>query len=551
MSGRLVLLLGLAMTSAASAQAPDSCLTGTAQVPLSNPQLEVQLFNTGGLFFGGTATSGDGYLIPKATGNSPFFAAGLWLGGKVGGELRVAGARFGNYHFWPGSLGENAQPPSDCAVYDRIYTVSREDIVRYYATGELADDLRDWPHVLGAPVMDGDGDPTNYNLSGGDQPSLIGERAAWWVMQDASHDHPNGTAPLGVEVRAHAFVYGGAREATSPAVSQTLFIRYQVTNRRGTPIDSMYASMWADPDLGDASDDYIGSDTLRNMAYVYNKFNEDVAYGTPPPAQGIQVLDGPIGLANGRDDDRDGQVDERGERLRATATTSFLKNPNAGNEPFTPQGYFNYMKGLWRDGTPVYDGWNGYQQPHFPVTTFPLAGDPVAQAFWSDMNYDGAGTRALTGDRRMAISTGPFRLAPDSSATVLYAFPFGQGTDNLNSVAVMRGYAAALQRLYAEGFFASSPVERPERSFELALARVRPNPSSGAAEAMLTLPDDAHVRAVVIDVLGRQLAVLADGELAKGETILQIPDGLAPGTYLLRVRVEPGGEETLTFTVAR
>ena len=49
-----------------------------------------------------------------------------------------------------------AAPPADCSEYDRIYAVSRDDILTYYATGELTDDLRDWPYQLGAPVIDGD-----------------------------------------------------------------------------------------------------------------------------------------------------------------------------------------------------------------------------------------------------------------------------------------------------------------------------------------------------------------------------------------------------------
>ena len=68
----------------------------------------------------------------------------------------------------------------------------------------------------------------------------------------------------------------------------------------------MYATLFADPDLGDAGDDYIGTDTLRNMVFVYNDSNEDASYGTAPPSLGIQFLQGPIGLANGRDDDFDG-----------------------------------------------------------------------------------------------------------------------------------------------------------------------------------------------------------------------------------------------------
>ena len=354
-----LLLVGLAMVflaTPARAQSGGSCTTGTAQRFLENTQLRASVFNTGGLFFGGSTTSGDGYVIPKRDGNSPVFAAGLWLGGKVDGELRTAGARYGGYDFWPGPLEDAASPPDDCAAHDRIYLVSREDILRYYNTGELTDDLRDWPHQLGAPVIDGDGDPTNYDLRAGDQPDLIGDVAAWWVMNDAGNDHNPG-APLGVEVRVHAFVYGTATpSAISPVLSQVSFYRYEIVNRWDQPIEQMYATLFADPDLGDAGDDYIGTDTLRNMVFVYNDDNEDASYGTSPPAQGIQILRGPVGLANGRDDDYDGVVDEPNEEMRATSSGTFIGGgPDGTQDPGTPEGYYNSMQGLWPGGTPYYE----------------------------------------------------------------------------------------------------------------------------------------------------------------------------------------------------
>ncbi|GAB5536110.1 MAG: hypothetical protein Rubg2KO_23590 [Rubricoccaceae bacterium] len=538
MMRRWLLLVGLAAAFASSsqAQAVGACVTGTAQRFVENSVFRASVFNTGGLFFGGSTTSGDGYLIPKQDGTSTFYAAGLWLGGTVDGDLRVAAARYENWAFWPGPLENAASPPSDCSTHDRIFVVSREDVRRYLTTGELTDDLRDWPYQLGAPVLDGDGDPDNYDLRAGDQPDLIGDMAAWWVMQDAGNARlaAGSTAPMGVEVRAQAFAYRRDGQALSPALLQTLFVRYEIINRGDQPIEAMHASMFADPNLGAGGDDYIGTDTLRNMVFVYNDSNEDAVYGAAPPAQGIQLLMGPV-------------VD--GDTLGATATSTFINGgPPGTRDPDTAYEVYNYMRGLWGDGTPITALDNGYQTDG-PVTTFMYPGDPVARAYWSHVNP--GSERLPSGDRRMVLSTGAFRLPPGEAQALLVAFPFGRGSDNLNSVAVMRGYAAALQHLHAKGFFASSPVERPEPTFELGLSRVHPNPSSGTAEATLTLPTEARVRATVLDALGRQLEVLVDGELAKGETVLSLPDELAPGTYLLRVRVEPGGEETLTFTVAR
>ncbi|MEO0556812.1 MAG: hypothetical protein AAF170_01380 [Bacteroidota bacterium] len=556
---RLAMVLGLmaVLVSPARAQAFGSCETGTAQRFLSNSFLQASVFNTGTLFFGGSTTSGDGYLTPKQNGTSSLFAASLWLGGLVEGEMRVAAARCGGFDFWPGPLENAANPPADCSEYDRIYLVSREDILRYYNTGELADDLHDWPYHLGAPVLDGDGDPTNYDLRAGDQPELIGDVAAWWVMNDAGNDHNPG-APLGVEVRVHAFVYGANAGPISPVLSQTSFYRYEIINRSPSTIEPMYATMWSDSDLGDAGDDIMGTDTLRNMVYVYNHSNEDANYGSPPPAQGIQLLSGPVGLANGRDDDFDGTVDEPGEHLGATSTiTSFNAGPFGTSDPVSTEEYYNYIRGLWQDGSPITAMGFGYKTDG-PITSFMLPGDPVSGAFWSATNSDGAGDRLRGGNRRILVSTGPFRLAPDSSVVLLYAMPYGQGTDHLNSVAVMRGYAGSLQRIATTGAFASSTRVPGTpgggagvgEDVPLTLTRVQPNPTAGPARAMLTLPEDTHVRATVLDALGRQLEVLVEGVRPEGDTELAMPVGLAPGTYLLRVEV-PGAVETLTFTVVR
>ena len=140
--------------SPARSQAVGGCVTGSAIQFLETSMIKASVFNTGGLFFGGPTTSGDGYIIPRSQPSlwgrgrlvSPLFAAGLWLGGEVGGEMRVAAARYGGYDFWPGPLEDASSPPTDCSEHDRIYLVSRDDVEQFYATGELTDDLRDWPH---------------------------------------------------------------------------------------------------------------------------------------------------------------------------------------------------------------------------------------------------------------------------------------------------------------------------------------------------------------------------------------------------------------------
>ena len=77
----LLLLAAGVMAPTASAQTPGSCSLGTAEADLDINNIFARVFNTGSLFFGNTTTNGDGYLAPKASGNSPIFASGLWVGG--------------------------------------------------------------------------------------------------------------------------------------------------------------------------------------------------------------------------------------------------------------------------------------------------------------------------------------------------------------------------------------------------------------------------------------------------------------------------------------
>lgn len=79
-----------------------------------------------------------------------------------------------------------------------------------------------------------------------------------------------------------------------------------------------------------------------------------------------------------------------------------------------------------------------------------------------------------------------------------------------------------------------------------ALSRAWPNPMGAASTVRFALPAKHHVRAVVMDVAGRQVARLADGVFEAGEHALRwngMGEGGAPapaGLYF--VRVERGGE---------
>jgi hypothetical protein len=63
-----------------------------------------------------------------------------------------------------------------------------------------------------------------------------------------------------------------------------------------------------------------------------------------------------------------------------------------------------------------------------------------------------------------------------------------------------------------------------------------PNPFNPQTTIRYTLPETAHVRLVVYDVLGREVALLADKTLAAGthETVFEAT-GLPSGLYVYRL----------------
>lgn len=91
-------------------------------------------------------------------------------------------------------------------------------------------------------------------------------------------------------------------------------------------------------------------------------------------------------------------------------------------------------------------------------------------------------------------------------------------------------------------------------SFELALAPITPNPARGALRIAFTLPREQTLRLSVLDVQGRECAVLADGVHRAGPHEVAAQDGsrpeLSPGLYWLRLRTEDG-TRTSRFVLMR
>jgi len=147
---------------------------------------------------------------------------------------------------------------------------------------------------------------------------------------------------------------------------------------------------------------------------------------------------------------------------------------------------------------------------------------------------------------------------PQNNAQFGYSVAFTRTADDRPALAVgtpdvgeVLGSPPGAGRVYVFAFGDSTvgTSPGPPSGDELAVS-VWPNPSAGAAAVTVSVGIPASVRVVVVDALGRTVAVVHDGPLAAGRHRLALPASLAPGIYAVRVS-SAVTEAIARLTVAR
>ncbi|HTK30356.1 MAG TPA: hypothetical protein VL332_00210 [Candidatus Saccharimonadaceae bacterium] len=401
------------------AQPARSTLVDNSQrIDINNVSMVVT--NTGSFAYD-KLTGNAGLEFPKGTGKTAVFAAGLWIGAKVGGITRVAVAEYSD-EYGPGAMVGNVADDPNKAEYkvyklDRVYddTATRDAVLADYNAGAV-------PH--GAPVVTVQGDGSL---------DILGDQMTWAVYNDADPaNHTNRAGDngqsaanrvLGVEIQQTTFAFN-----RQGALGNTIFIKYRIINKGVNTLDSMFVSQWSDPDLGGAGDDLVGCDPSLGLGYVYNATNADQLYSGQPPAVGYDFFKGPT---------IPGPI--------TLGMTSFNKYIN-GTDPNTAFKSYNYMKGLDADGNIVIN----------PVTssptTFQVSGDPVTGSGWLD---------ASPADRRLMLSSGPFTMATGDTQEVVAAIVVGQSKNRLASISLMKFFDTFAQTAFDANFDLPNPPQSP------------------------------------------------------------------------------------------
>ena len=400
-------------------------------------------------------------------------ASGLKV--RVGGSSQTNGLQGGKAVGYAGSPSYSAptgfEDPADQQVWrvrtDYLTADLAIDAASFNLTNiasvsddEIADllvqykhDWDHWPAGKGAPYDDVDGngsyDPTV------DVPGFPGaSQTLWFVSNDLD---PNvsailaGSPTIGLEMQLTLWAYDFA--STSPLGNMSfkrvrLIYTGQVGGSPTASIDTMYVTQWADPDLGDFGDDFVGTDVETSLGYIYNANTTDNVYfgdlGIPVPAAGYDFLQGPVNAA--------------GDTLGMSSFTFFgaggdISDPDRGVYTGTLQ-WFNLMEGFlprpeWPIQQLLTDPIDGTE------TKFWVNGDPVSGTGWVD------GIILPPGDRRLLLTTGPFQMALGDTQDIVVAYVAGIGLDNISSITVMRFHDSFAQFAFDENFILPSPPSPP------------------------------------------------------------------------------------------
>lgn len=551
-------------------------------------QVKALYLNGGDMFWDRGETNSPRYYVPKPTDTNAvarhsLFAFGPWFGGMHSGQLYQSAQLYrqssvGGIVFRSGPLTPTGDTVVNNGDYDRLWKINRRDIELFkdaWNRGVVqsggywpAKDMREWPGnrpgggVL-APYFDRNNDG-QYRWQDGDYPLIKGDQAVWMVYNDKDMRRTQAAAAMGIEVQCMAYAFTcNQLSGIDSVLNYTTFLDYQIRNRSSRNYTNSFITLWADGDLGNSNDDFVGMDVKGNGYYFFNGDDDDEGlqgYGFNPPAQGIYVLKGPTApSADGIDNNRNGVIDEAGEDVSISSFVYFNNDGTAIGNPNTSQDFYNYSRAIWKDNNPMVYGGSGYPGSAGSTTLpakfmFPGATDstgwglggttssPVVAPFqWSEVDPGPGASPNAPADRRGLASMGPFNFNAGSTESLTVAFIYSRGNNGAASsrLKLLNQDAPRIKQWFAQGNFPScldlTGVSIHERQQPRLQVTMFPNPSKGRVSFRMV--DDVPTTIELFDIQGRKLHT----QQFAGETTYHMNvDQLPAGMYLVHVKQAKG-----------
>lgn len=535
-----LLVLVLFLTSAAFCDIPGNYYAQLPAAPVTTYFLQanninVALSNDGIISYDRfTFTSGAAGLIwpvAAATRLTMDYAAGLWIGAKVGTsrELRLAAALYSS-HYSPGNIPVIGSVPGSNVCNDPLFkpyivNLNNPGFVNGGTTTKIAggrtyvityDSWASWPVSFGAPFVEVNGIP-------GYQPSFNGDRPGIWhttarpdevvftIYMDykncTNNIHaselslPGGTLPLGVEIQQISFAF------LLNNYTNMYFTKYRIVNKSNQNWDSVYVSLVDDADIGDGSDDAAGCDSVRGVGFVYNFDNLDADYGVAPPALGYRILQSPLRYT-GSNNDTAKLPYGNFIGYRQTGMSGYNIFVNGGGicfgDPGNAVSAYNFMRGKDGCGNTMINWTTG------GPSQYKYNGSAELRLGWYD---------SVMGDKRQLLNCGPFSMNSGSEQFLVTGSVVERGAYNNASVGLILNASDNAKNFYNSSF-GGTPISISSISTEVPnifkLEQNYPNPFNPVTRFKFSIPVSGNVILKIYDLSGREVTEIVNKPMQPG-----------------------------------
>ncbi len=451
-----------------------------------------------------------GLWWPKGSGNTYLFGAGIWFGtvDSITGDTLVTigyGPSGGEHEVVPGLFGQDFNDPS---------------VIIYM-----------YPDPWPAPQ-------DTFPMAPQDH---LSHQDSWCCYNDGDslYHMPGDTRPIEIEIYQTVYAWD-----VSPTVEDMIFFTHEVKNVSGHTLQNCYIGLCTDCDIGNegsiyANDRIAGilgrwyviaaeSVWVSDLGYQWQEV-EEPGWTDFPGTIGFDLFQTPFDLVPGQDKDGDGILDqyERDSSYYVNNLPDSLWDADMDGVPDwrdpsqNPQIGMTALKGFVRGLDPDTDperylmlaGYNHQTGIYDPYDTLP-----------SDEN-----------DQRFLMASGPFELAPDSTATIVFVVVLANWYNIYGSpdsaLVIPDGLA---QYIYDMNWNITGVEEGSSLpTFHVPLA-ITPNPFSRHAKISFSIPQTGYISLSLYDVTGRLVKEIMQTRMNAGSYTIDLNTrGLAQGTYFL------------------
>ena len=344
-----------------------------------------------------------------------------------------------------------------------------------------------------------------YNPGAGDYPAVevrgcpltvAPARQSWFVMQDVT-SHSTTLAPVSLEVQTQVIAF---QPVSTSLLHHTVFVRYKIINLAQERLDSVHVGLFADFDIGNPNDDFMGTIPDQEIMYGYNGDNQDEGgFDAEIPVMAVKMLRGPLDTL-GQD-----------QSLRYMTTVPSISN-------LQELEYYRLLTGHFVDGSPAPN--NGVMYPGNPAVA----------------NSNSEITAGNTPGQRVGIASyGPFSLLPGAvnELIVAYFYIHAPGNTPVQNVQKLYDDNSEIQALFDNCFLNISCSAGLSASPDLIPNQFSIFPNPTGQDVTIRSAAVGFSRIELSDLLGRKLHTIQLDQPANTWT-LQLPE-LPAGTYMLQV----------------